>query len=283
MNFFCYRQAFAYAFMTVGKYSVMASDKRIKAALIDLSGTLHVDDTVIPGAQKALERLRSSGVSIKFVTNTTKESRRLLHQRLVNLGFNISPDEIFSSLSAARAFIEDRNLRPHLMVADAAMGEMKGLDTKEPNAVLVGLAPDKFDYGPMNEAFRLLLNGATLIAIHKARYYRTRDDLALGPGPFVTALEFATGTKALIVGKPERTFFTTALQHLKTRPEDAVMIGDDVRDDIDGAQQVGIRGILVQTGKYLPGDEEKIENPPWAVAASFVEAVDTILGPEKKS
>lgn len=281
MKVFFNGQVFGCAFRTVREYSVMASDKRIKAALIDLSGTLHVDDTAVPGAQKALERLRRSGISIKFVTNTTKESRELLHQRLVNLGFNISPDEIFSSLSAARAFIEARNLRPHLMVAEAAMDELKGLDTNEPNAVLVGLAPNKFDYGPMNEAFRLLLNGATLIAIHKSRYYRTRDDLALGPGPFVTALEFATGTKALIVGKPEKTFFTTALEHLRTRPEDAVMIGDDVQDDVDGAQQVGIRGILVQTGKYLDGDEEKIENPPWAVVPSFVEAVDTILGPAK--
>uniref|UniRef100_A0A0C9SBW1 Haloacid dehalogenase-like hydrolase domain-containing protein 2 n=1 Tax=Amblyomma americanum TaxID=6943 RepID=A0A0C9SBW1_AMBAM len=258
----------------------MASEKRIKAALIDLSGTLHVEDNIIPGAAGALERLRKAGIKIKFVTNTTKESRRLLHERLVSLGFKISLDEIFSSLTAARAFIEIRKLRPHLMVADAAVEEFQGLDTKQPNAVLVGLAPEKFDYSPMNEAFRLLIGGAMLVAIHKARYYRTNDYLALGPGPFVKALEFATDTTAQIVGKPEKTFFETALKQLETRPEDAVMIGDDVRDDIDGAQQVGMRGILVQTGKYMPGDENKIANRPWAVAASFVEAVDAILGPK---
>lgn len=55
---------------------------------------------------------------------------------------------------------------------------------------------------------RMILDGAPLIAIHKARYYKRKDGLALGPGPFVTGLEYATDCKATVVGKPEKTFFT---------------------------------------------------------------------------
>lgn len=73
---------------------------------------------------------------------------------------------------------------------------------------------------------RLLLDGAPLIAIHKARYYKRKDGLALGPGPFVTALEYATDTKAMVVGKPEKTFFLEALRDTDCAPEEAVMIGD---------------------------------------------------------
>lgn len=54
----------------------------------------------------------------------------------------------------------------------------------------------------------MILDGAPLIAIHKARYYKRKDGLALGPGPFVTALEYAADCKATVVGKPEKTFFT---------------------------------------------------------------------------
>lgn len=54
----------------------------------------------------------------------------------------------------------------------------------------------------------MILDGAPLIAIHKARYYKRKDGLALGPGPFVTGLEYATDCKATVVGKPEKTFFT---------------------------------------------------------------------------
>ena len=50
----------------------------------------------------------------------------------------------------------------------------------------------------------------------------------------------------------------------------------DVRDDVAGAQAIGMRGILVQTGKYRPGDENKIEPAPLTVA-TFSKAIDAIL------
>ena len=63
----------------------------------------------------------------------------------------------------------------------------------------------------MNEAFRLLMDGAELIAIHKGRYLKSKEGLALGPGPYAAALEFATGKTAAVVGKPEAAFFRMAL------------------------------------------------------------------------
>ena len=75
-------------------------------------------------------------------------------------------------------------------------------------------------------SLRLVLEGASLIAIHKARYYRRQDGLALGPGPFVAGLEYATERQAEVVGKPEQSFFLEALRELGCSPEDAIMIGD---------------------------------------------------------
>lgn len=70
------------------------------------------------------------------------------------------------------------------------------------------------------------MNGADLVAIHKGRYYSRGDGLALGPGPFVSALEFATGKKAKVLGKPEEAFFLSALEGLNCKPHEVVMIGD---------------------------------------------------------
>ncbi|KAL8558340.1 Haloacid dehalogenase-like hydrolase domain-containing protein 2 [Nucella lapillus] len=252
-------------------------DNKIKCVLIDLSGTLHIDDTEIPGSVKALERLRTSGVKMKFVTNTTKESKRVLHQRLCKLGFHIDSEEIFTSLTAARRLIEERNVRPLLMVDDKALEDFEGIPVAPPSAVVVGLAPDKSDYTAMNHAFSLLLNGAPLIAIHKARYYKRKDGLALGPGPFVAALEYATGQRAEVVGKPESSFFSSAVKEFGCELRDCVMIGDDVRDDVGGAQNCGMKGILVKTGKYREGDETSLTPPPFHVAADFSAAVDHLL------
>ncbi|KAK1884364.1 Haloacid dehalogenase-like hydrolase domain containing protein 2 [Dissostichus eleginoides] len=250
--------------------SIMAGRRALKAVLIDLSGTLHIEDTAVPGAQDALNRLRQASVDVKFVTNTTKESKRSLLERLQRLDFHVQEKEIFTSLSAARSLVERKQLRPLLLLEDS-------IDTSEPNAVVIGLSPDHFNYQTLDQAFRMVLEGAPLIAIHKARYYKRADGLALGPGPFVAGLEFAADCRATVVGKPEKRFFTQALSDLGCSPTEAVMIGDDARDDVGGAQNAGMLGILVRTGKYREGDEDKINPPPHLTCDSFPEAVAHIL------
>ncbi|XP_043272966.1 haloacid dehalogenase-like hydrolase domain-containing protein 2 [Venturia canescens] len=251
--------------------------KKIKAVLIDLSGTLHIENTVILGAVEALKRLRQTNAIIKFVTNTTKESKSYLHNRLTQLGFHINQDEIFSSLAAARELILNRNLNPLLLIDTAAMEDFEDLKKSDSdlNAVVVGLAPEKFHYEELNQAFRLLINGASLVAIHEGRYYKRSDGLALGPGAFIKGLEYSAGVKALVVGKPKEEFFLAALKNIN--PQEAIMIGDDVRDDVAGSQAAGLRGILVKTGKYREGDENTISPRPYKTCESFVEAIDSII------
>lgn len=72
--------------------------------------------------------------------------------------------------------------------------------------------------------FRLLLNGAKLIAIHEAKYYKRSDGLALGPGCFTRGLEYSAQCRAKVVGKPNPNFFLSAIEDVK--PNEAVMIGD---------------------------------------------------------
>ncbi|CAJ0924595.1 unnamed protein product [Ranitomeya imitator] len=134
----------------------MAARRALKAVLVDLSGTLHIEDTAIPGAQEALKRLRSAPVTIRFVTNTTKECKRTLLERLRRLHFDISEDEIFTSLTAARNLLEQKDVRPMLLVDDGALPDFEGIATDSPNAVLIGLAPEHFNYQRMNLAFRQL-------------------------------------------------------------------------------------------------------------------------------
>ncbi|RZF34538.1 hypothetical protein LSTR_LSTR013252 [Laodelphax striatellus] len=251
--------------------------KGLRSVLIDLSGTLHIDNEITPGAVDALKRLRETNVIIKFVTNTTKESKRFLYERLCKLGFDLKHDEILTSLLAARQVLQSESLRPMLLVDSAALEDFEGLTNfeGEPDSVVVGLAPEHFNYDKLNQAFRLLLEGAKLIAIHEGRYYKRADGLALGPGPFVKALEYAAGGPATVVGKPSAEFFHIGLSGV--HPASAVMIGDDVNDDINGAQNIGMHGYLVQTGKYRPGDEDKISPKPFKTVPNFAAAVEDII------
>uniref|UniRef100_A0A8C5FTN9 Haloacid dehalogenase-like hydrolase domain-containing protein 2 n=1 Tax=Gadus morhua TaxID=8049 RepID=A0A8C5FTN9_GADMO len=245
----------------------MSGRRALRAVLVDLSGTLHIEDTATPVRSSWSGSARPRW-AVRFVTNTTKECKRNL--------LETPEEEIFTSLSAARRLVEQNHQRPLLLVEDSALEDFAGLDTSNPNAVVVGLAPQHFNYQTLNTAFRLVLEGAPLVAVHKARYYQRGDGLALGPGPFVTALEYASGRSAVVVGKPQETFFTQ-VPDSGMQPGEAVMIGDDARDDVGGAQNAGMRGILVRTGKYRVGDESKISPGPYLTCDSFPDAVDHLL------
>ena len=71
-------------------------------------------------------RLRKSGIKIKFVSNTTKESAGSLHKRLTSLDFDINLSEIFTSLTAARHYIEEKQLRPFLLLEEDSKEDFKG-------------------------------------------------------------------------------------------------------------------------------------------------------------
>ena len=89
-----------------------------------------------------------------------------------------------------------------------------------------------------------------LIALQKNRYWETSEGLSLDAGPFVSALEYATGREAEVVGKPAPAFFDLALGELGLSADRAAMGGDDVEADVAGAMDAGLAGILVRTGKY---------------------------------
>jgi HAD superfamily hydrolase (TIGR01458 family) len=116
------------------------------------------------------------------------------------------------------------------------------------DAVVLGDLGDGFTAEVLNAAFRLLMDGAELVALQHNRYWRRADGLALDVGAYAAALEYATGRDAVVVGKPAREFFTFAVADMGL--ERAVMVGDDAEADVGGAMAAGLPGVLVRTGKY---------------------------------
>ena len=130
---------------------------------------------------------------------------------------------------------------------------------ENPEAVVLGDIGDRWNYKTMNEIFRKVLNGADIIAMHKNRFWQPDGKtLTMDAGAFITAIEYATEEKAILIGKPSPIYFQTALKRLGFKKDDKfVMIGDDLESDIMGAQRIGGTGILVYTGKtkYPLSDE----------------------------
>lgn len=105
--------------------------------------------------------------------------------------------------------------------------------------MIVGDAGDMITYDSLNTAFRYLMEGAELIALEKDRYWMAHDGLSLSAGPFVHALELASGKTAIIMGKPSTAFFDLALNDMGLLPGQVAMIGDDITTDIGGLTMPG--------------------------------------------
>ena len=201
-------------------------------------------------------------------------------QQLLSIGFAVTENEVITGALAARRILQRRGLRPHLLVHPQLLPEFDGIATHQPNAVVVGDAAEGFSYAAMNAAMRVLLDepGTPLIAIARNRYFRAADGLCLDAGPYVAALEYAAGVRAELTGKPAPAIFRAALDDLETRPDQAAMIGDDIESDILGAQAIGLRGILVRTGKYRPSDEAGEKPRADVVVDDFYAAAMDLIG-----
>jgi HAD superfamily hydrolase (TIGR01458 family) len=232
----------------------------VRGALLDVDGVLHVSLDPIPGAAEALRALDRAGVACRLLTNTTTASRATLGQRLRDIGLPVGDEMLFTAPVATAEFIARR--RPGARCYLIAKGDVAedfaaaGLtvlpdDAAEADAVVVGGAEGRLTYERLNRAYRLLLAGAELVAMHRNRAWRTAEGMQLDSGPFVTALEEAAGVRAEVVGKPTLAFFREALRDLGVPPRQVVMVGDDAVNDLRPARRLGLRTALVRTGKAV--------------------------------
>jgi HAD superfamily hydrolase (TIGR01458 family) len=247
-----------------------------RAVLLDLDGVLYVEEEAVPGAAEAVGRLRAMDVALRFVTNTTTRPRSATLARLAGLGIEVPEDELLTPVVLARQLCAERgHERVALLVAPGTEEEFAGLQPVEgeegADAVIVGDLGDGWTYAALNRAFRLVMDGAELIALQRNRFWRRADGLSLDAGPFVAALEYATGRDATVVGKPSAAFFGQVLEDLGVDAEGAVMVGDDIETDIGGALGAGLRAVLVRTGKFRADVVEASGIEPTAVVDSIAD------------
>lgn len=252
----------------------------LRAVLIDLDGVLYVEDEPVPGARDAVAALRSGGLALRFVTNTTAHSRSRTLAKLERLGFEVDETELITPAALAVRYCRERGLeRVALVMNDEVKPDFRELEEahRDAQAVIVGDLGPAFGYDILNGAFRQVMEGAELIALQKNRYWLRADGLSLDVGPFVAALEYATGREAYVVGKPALGFFEQVLASVECSPDTAAMVGDDIESDIGGALSAGLSAILVRTGKYRPERVQASGIEPTAIVDSIADVPDLLL------
>ncbi|MET1012161.1 MAG: TIGR01458 family HAD-type hydrolase [Actinomycetota bacterium] len=250
--------------------------------LLDIDGVLAISWEALPGAVDALARLRDEKVPFRLITNTTTKSRADLAATLRDAGFDVADDEIVTAVVATAEHL--RTAHPGasaFVLSDGdATADLVGIDlvdVDDADVIVIGGACDDFTYDTMNRIFRRLMGGAALVGMHRNLFWKTADGWELDGGAYLAGLEEAADTRAAICGKPEKAYFDAGLQMLGVEADRAGMVGDDIVNDILGAQEAGLTGILVRTGKYRAGDEARDDGRPDHVLESFAD-VPAFLG-----
>ncbi len=239
----------------------------IDGVLLDIDGVLAISWEPLPGAIETLGWMRANGVPFRLITNTTTKTRSDLARTLRDAGFDVRDDELVTAVVATAEYLRTNHAGAScFLLSDGdARDDLEGIplvDVDVAEVIVLGGASEDFTYPTMNRIFRRLMDGATLVGMHRNLYWRTSEGLELDAGAYIAGLEEAAGRQAAICGKPTGPYFDAALAVLGVPRERALMVGDDIVNDVAGAQALGIRGALVKTGKFLPDDLGKVPDAP---------------------
>lgn len=243
--------------------------RRLKAscelALIDLDGTLFRGNSVIPGAQEFVSRLRANGVQPVFFTNNSTRTERQVAAKLTDLGISAKPDEVCTTAVASAAFVGNNNIPPqshvlyigsegvregivkaNLIPVHAREAMTQGVELPI-RALIIGMDPDT--------TYRELAVFCRYVAC-LGEYVLTNGDVRLptdegflpGTGAIGTFVEVATGVKPTIIGKPSAAFVDYALTRFGKSAEQTSIIGDNLMTDIAAGVARGVHSILVLSG-----------------------------------
>jgi HAD superfamily hydrolase (TIGR01458 family) len=241
---------------------------------IDVDGTVsdRFERPTIAGAPRALAEIRRAH-TLRLVTNATSMAHAELAAKLREQGLLEDPAELVTPAATARRMLTDRGHASGILIVDEPAREDFAWFTESATGPAVLLASEAHDLriADLQPAFRRLLDGAELYTAQQNRYFRKGGELVTDLGPVAAFLAYASGRAPQNLGKPSRLLFEGLAGEARCDLHDVVMVGDDAEFDASGAVAIGMRGVLVRTGKYRAGDEEAVSPKPTAVLDSVAD------------
>jgi len=247
----------------------------VKGILTDIDGTLYFKGTPIPGAIETVSKLRDAGIKLIFLTNTDSKSPRTVIKTLQEYGFNIKDEEVFTPIIALKEFLSNYpNKKSYLVTTKEVKMEFHDIAqvkaSEKADFVIISDFHDDWNVNRLNEAFKYILKGAKLLGTQGNRYYLDNNgEPVIDTGSFVQMLASAANVTPRIFGKPSADYFSNALKKINLAANETIVIGDDLESDIQGANNAGIKGMLVKTGKGQFITPSEILIKPYKIINSF--------------
>jgi HAD superfamily hydrolase (TIGR01458 family) len=226
-----------------------------RGVIFDIDGVLTFQGRVYPDAVKVVDTLQRKGIVVRFLTNSTLKSRASAAHKLRMAGFRAEHDQVITASYATAVYL--RGLKPRscwVMVDRDGIHEFAEFtqDIQDPEYIVMGDNRSHFDFDHMNQALRLLLGGAKLIAMQNEILDTSQGELELNVGSWVGMLERAAGVQAVSIGKPNPFVFELALHSMGLEKPQVLVVGDQVATDVRGAHDFGLACALIKAGEFKP-------------------------------
>ncbi|MFH1432127.1 MAG: HAD-IIA family hydrolase, partial [archaeon] len=225
--------------------------KNIKHYIFDLDGTIWTYRDLLPEANYVIDRIRRKEKEIHFTTNNTLLSRSDYAKKLLNLGIKTTKEHIFSAGYVASKYFEEKGIQDLYLIGEHGLIQDlsdAGVRVSEnANDVLIGIDRN-FNYSKLKHAADLINKGAEVYCTGISKYFRVGTDLYPGEAPIIKAIETLTGKMPIHLGKPSDVFKARLSTDLTLFPEDVLLVGDDLTEDIVFANKCGFKSALVLTG-----------------------------------
>jgi NagD protein len=247
-----------------------------KSYLIDMDGVLVSGRTMIPGADRFIQRLQAREAEFLVLTNNPIYTPRDLAHLLKTSGLDVPAARIFTSALATARFIQSQHPNGTAFVigesglTEAIHNAGYVITDRDPDYVVLG-ETHTYNIELITQAIRLVAAGARFIATNPDTSGPAEGGLVPACGAMAALIESASGVSPFFVGKPNPLMMRTALNFLDVHSEDTVMVGDRMDTDIVAGVESGMDTILVLTGVTRREDVSRHPYRPTRILGSVAE------------
>ena len=260
-------------------------DKRL--FLLDMDGTIYLDDRLFDGVTAFLSRIREKGGRYLFLTNNSSKGVEGYIEKLNGMGIATGREDYLTSVDAAVDLLRRRYPGRRCYVQGtrsfydqlAAAGIPVTCDREDGAEILLSGFDRELTFQKLEDSCILLNRDVTWLATNPDWVCPTWYGAVPDCGSVCQMLTNATGREPIFIGKPQPAMAELAMRRTGFGREETVLIGDRVYTDIACAVNAGIDSILVLSGEGTREDTEKFGvRPTWIyddIAAVYREMEET--------
>ena len=255
-----------------------------KLFLLDMDGTIYLDNNLFDGTIDFLQKVRKNGGRYVFVTNNSSKSVEDYVQKLKRIGIDCSADDFLTSTDATVIYLceHHKNKKVYAMGTQSFVSQLRnsGIDVYTDLCdgidVLVISNDTELTFKKLEDATILLGRGVKYIATNPDWVCPTSFGFVPDCGSFAEMLYRASGRKPKFIGKPEPEMLLLAMKKLGYNKEETVMVGDRVYTDIASGYNAGVDTVFVLSGEGTMEDAVNTETKPTYIMKNIRELFENL-------